>query len=105
MKELPEVSLPLILSCNTEQKSHGKGCGIQQNWRGMLLGVRGFKDTRRTWPTDQLSKAHRGSQRLRGQPQRMHGFVQGSLYGSVSWCSCRTPNSEQCVVYDSFACS
>lgn len=71
---------------------------------------RGRKDRRNQWkwrilgehgPLNHLSKVNKGSQRLKGQLQSLHGSVLGPLHMVF----CGTPNSESGYISDSFAYS
>jgi hypothetical protein len=77
-------------------------------------GKRGRKEcrSRRSWKMlrehgtlNQLNSAHRGSQRLKGQTQSIHGPESGTLkmVWMLAWCSCGIPNSGKRCTSDSFA--
>lgn len=62
-----------------------------------LPEAREVKDTRRTWFTGLISKAHRSSHKMKQQSQTMHGPELGPLliyYSCLGWGFYRTLNSE-----------
>lgn len=71
--------------------------GTQRRWRWRIVRARGVRGTMRTSSTkNQLSRIHRGSQRLKGQTWNLFGSELGPLhvpYGCVAWCSYGNFNS------------
>lgn len=59
------------------QRTQGKG-------GGRVVEAREVKETRRTWPQNQMNRVHRVSQGLKQQSRNMHGFVLGPLGVRVS---------------------
>lgn len=75
--------------------------------RGRIVASRGVKDSRRTQYTNQLSKTHRGSQRLKWPSWSLHRSVLGPLY-LFSLCFfvffLTTPSNGSKGVSDSLTC-
>jgi hypothetical protein len=74
--------------------------------RSQIVGSRGLRTPGEEGPQNQLSRAHRGSQRLKWQTQTLYGSNLGPLhipYGCVAWCPCGTTNSGMESISNSFA--
>lgn len=73
--------------------------------RGRIVASRGVKDSRRTQYTNQLSKTHRGSQRLKWPSWSLHRSVLGPLYlFSLCFFFLTTPSNGSKGVSDSLTC-
>lgn len=72
--------------------------------RGRIVASRGVKDSRRTQYTNQLSKTHRGSQRLKWPSWSLHRSVLGPLYLFSLWFFLTTPSNGSKGVSDSLTC-
>ena len=60
------------------QRTHGRG-------GGRVVEAREVKETKRTWPQNQINRVHRVSQRLKQQSWNIHGSVLGPMHTCYSY--------------------